>query len=99
MAKNEIGQFLASLAEDLKKAAQTSKEEAHRLWPSSSSSDREMRKVAARDAKEILAVASLLKSGQVSRAHDRASGLDTIVRESIPDRFWDFVESVRRLSQ
>jgi hypothetical protein len=96
MQKNGMKEILASLATEIKSAAKSSKEEADRSWPSSSSSDREMRKMASRDAKDIRDIASLVARGRVVDAYDKAYGLDTLVRETVPDRFWKFAESVIR---
>jgi len=55
-----------------------------------------MRKAAASDAKSIRGIATLVKSGQVFAAYEKASCLDTVVREAIPSRFWDSVSALAR---
>ena len=84
--------LLSDLSRDLLNAARAYKKDTDRGWPSSSPNDREMRKIARTDAQAIRSIATLLRSGQITEAHNRASGLDTIVREIIPDHFWDFAE-------
>jgi hypothetical protein len=96
MPKSEMSEFLGGLCGELRSAAQSWKMDAGRSWPSSSTSDREMRAAAAADAKAIRAVAALVKSGQVFEAYERASCLDTVVREAIPPRFWDSVSALAR---
>lgn len=99
MAKNEMSVFLGSLCDEIRSAARSWKEDAARNWPSSSPGDREMRRVAASDAKSICEVASMVRAGQVFSAREKASCLDTVVREAIPARFWDSVSSLARHRQ
>ncbi len=94
---NEMRTVLAELADEIKSAALEWKSSAYQSWPSPSPSDREMRKTAQADMKAMNSVAALVKSGQLTDAYDRASGLDTIVREAVPEKFWKFAESVARL--
>lgn len=98
MQKNEMKKFLDELSAELRATAKTSKEEVLRMWPSSSKSDREMRAVSRSDEKALVTVGSLLKAGHLTKAYNKASGLDTLVRDMIPDRFWDFIESTKSLS-
>jgi hypothetical protein len=98
MAKNEISEILGSLSSQIRGAARAWKDEAARSWSSRSASDREMRHLAGVDAKSICEVAALVKSGQVTAAYEKANGMDTVVREAIPEEFWNFAEMVRRVS-
>lgn len=98
MPQNELKAILSDLSRDLINAATASKKEADRSWPSSSTDDREMRKIARTDAQAIRSIASLVRAGRITEAYNKASGLDTIVREIIPDHFWDFAEFTIRLS-
>lgn len=88
-------QFLEELSTELRSTAKASKAEVDRNWPSSSSSDREMRKMGSKDAKDIRTIASLVKSGRITDAKNKAENLDTVVREILPERFWTFTESVK----
>lgn len=96
MAKSEMSAFLLGLCDELRSAANSWREDASRSWPSSSKEDRGMRASAAADARSIRAVASLVKAGQVFQAYEKASCLDTVVREAIPDRFWNTVSHLAR---
>jgi hypothetical protein len=98
MPKNELKGLLQSISEEISSSAREFKQEACRSWASSSANDREMRKIARSDEKAVRAIASLVRAGRVSEAYDKASCLDTVVRETIPDRFWEFAETTRRLA-
>lgn len=99
MEKNEMKQFLEELSTELRAVAKASKAEVDQNWSSSSSSDREMRKMGSRDSKDIRAIAILVKSGKITTAKNKAENLDTIVREILPERFWTFSESVKGTTQ
>ena len=43
------------------------------------------------NARELKAVAALLKKGKIHAAAEKASSLDTTVRDSIPDDAYDFL--------
>jgi hypothetical protein len=97
MPKSEMNQFLTKLAEEIREAADQWKRDAAEHYTTNSPCDREMRKVAAADAREIRKVSTMVRSGQILSAYDRASSLDTIVREAIPDKFWEFSGKLSRV--
>lgn len=98
MLTNEMKESFAILAEDIRSASREWKKEADQSWPSSSPSDKKMRQLASSDARDIRSVAALVQSGKVFEAEDRASELDTAVREAFPNKFWSLVDSFHRLA-
>lgn len=80
---------LAKVAEEVRAAADKWVASHRRNWPKNTEGDREMRKCGARDAKDMRGVAAFLKKGDIPKAKEAASRLDTIVRDAIPEKFWD----------
>ena len=64
-----------------------------RCWPKNTEADREMRRSGAKDSRDISGVARALRKGDVRDAYLRAVKLDTIVRDSLPNRFWTLTEA------
>jgi hypothetical protein len=63
-----------------------------RSWGRGSSTpDAGMVKCGKADARSLRKVGKLIKSGKVQEAAEFASNLDTIVREAIPDKVWEFL--------
>jgi hypothetical protein len=55
----------------------------------------ELRQVHARDASDLREVAQHVRSGRMQEARDRAAGLDTVVREELPDGFFRLLAEFR----
>lgn len=62
----------------------------HRAGPGD---DADLRKCYTQDRRDLRRVQTLYKRGQWAKAGEFASGLDTLVREMIPDTIWESIQT------
>lgn len=53
---------------------------------------KDLKKVYAKDRKDLMEVCKYLRSGKYKEAQQKAYWLDTIVRDQIPNGVWKFME-------
>jgi hypothetical protein len=78
-----------ALAEQLKQVAAAWQKEGTTNFKK----DAHMLSVYASDSKDLLAIHSLFAKGQDKAAAQKASKLDTIIREQIPTELWDHLQN------
>jgi hypothetical protein len=72
------------VASAVERAAAKWRERGKRQFPD----DVQMRRVAAKDATDLRAIAKLVRSNRLQQARDRAAHLDTVVRDELPLPFF-----------